>query len=221
MDTHDTPEKSYDLERLIFFTDGVFAIVITLLVIELHVPEGWDRTLAGLFAAEWRKLIAYAISFFAVGMFWNAHRLMFRRIVRFHSGLVAFNFILLAFVVLLPFAVTLIFESGPRGEPFFIYIALIALIALSQALLWGFAAFVAKVVDPRYDNRMKRVIFVTQLMMPVLLSGIALAAANQAPPLTWVWILPVLVLLGRYRRRVLGTLDPRPVLAQPSSSSSS
>ena len=220
MDTHDTPEKSYNLERLIFFTDGVFAIVITLLVIELKVPEGWDRTFAGLWEAEWRKLTAYAITFFAAGMFWNAHRLMFGRIVRFHGGVAFFNFLLLGFVVLLPYAVTLIFESGPRGEPFLIYLGLIALIALAQALTWGFASFVAGVVDPCYDRRAKLVILLTQLAVPVLIAGAAISIGSSASPVAWIWTLPLLILLARYRRRALARTDMQDA-PQPSSSSSS
>lgn len=218
MNTHDTPEKSYNLERLIFFTDGVFAIVITLLVIELRVPDGWDRTFAGLWAEEWRKLTAYAISFFAVGMFWNAHRLMFARIVRFHSGLVLLNMLLLGFVVLLPYAATLIFESGPRGEPFLIYLGLIAAIALAQALIWGFAAFVARVVDPAFAQRQCLIILLTQLAVPVLIALLALHAGSESN--VWLLIGPLLLMIGIVRRRVLRQTDPT-IADQPSSSSSS
>lgn len=139
MTGHDTPEKSYDLERLIFFTDGVFAIAITLLVIELRPPHDWDRTFAQLWAEEWRSFLAYTVSFVVVGVFWNAHRMLFRLIVRFHPALVAANFLLLGFVVLVPFAATLIFKSGPQGEPFLIYLGLMTAIALSQATLWAIA----------------------------------------------------------------------------------
>lgn len=82
MNRHDTPETDYHLERLVFLSDGVFAIVITLLALELRPPPNWDRTLAGLLAGTGPALLAFAISFAAVGAFCNAHRLIFARVQR-------------------------------------------------------------------------------------------------------------------------------------------
>lgn len=202
MQTHDTPEKTYDLERLIFFSDGVFAIVITLLVIELHPPPHWDRTLAGLIQAQWRSLTAYAVSFLAVGAYWNAHRGLFGRVVRFHPGLVLLNFLLLALVVLIPFAAELIFETGPRGEPFAILLGLIAAIGLAQALLWGFAAFVGKVVDPKVSERDRVMILAAMLMAPLFV-GLASAAAASGSSRSFFLILPLIAIAGVVRRRLI------------------
>lgn len=203
METHDTPEKTYDLERLIFFSDGVFAIVITLLVIELHPPANWDRTFAGLLRAEWRSLLAYAVSFVAVGGYWNAHRQVFRKIVAFHGGLVFFNLLLLAFVVLLPFANQLIFESGPSGEPFVILLSLISTIGVLQALLWGFAAFVAKVVDPRIGLAPRLMTMLAMALTPALISYLALTATRGgASAMLWV-VAPAAIGLAVLRRRIM------------------
>jgi uncharacterized membrane protein len=207
METHDSPEKTYDLERLIFFSDGVFAIVITLLVIELHPPANWDRTFDGLIRAEWRSLLAYAVSFVAVGSYWNAHRQVFRKIVAFHPGLVFFNLLLLAFVVLLPFANQLIFETGPRGEPFAILLGLISAIGVVQALLWGFAAFVAKVVDARIGMAARLFTMLAMGLTPGLVSYVALAA-SRAGSATMLWVaVPVAVGLAVIRRRLMAN-DP-------------
>lgn len=202
MDEHNPAEKNYDLERLIFFTDGVFAIVITLLVIELHPPEGWDRTLTGLLRAEGRSLLAYAASFAAVGVFWNSHRLIFRQIVRFHPGLVVMNMLLMSFVVLLPFALELMFKSEPRGQPILIYMGLLATISLCQALLFGFAAFIAKVVDPRLSTRSSLLRLASMLLGPVLIVAVAAAMAKGLSPRTMVWIVPLIAVAAAVRRLV-------------------
>lgn len=205
METHDSPEKAYDLERLIFFSDGVFAIVITLLVIGLHVPPGWDRTLAGLWRAEWRELVAYAVSFVAVGAYWNAHRTLFARVVAFHPLLVVFNLLLLGFVVLLPFAAQLIFETGPAGEPFEILLGLICIVGFAQALLWGCAAFMVRVVDPRLDTRRRLMILAALALAPVVASGGGLLVSQQQRmqgPALWL-LTAVLVGLALLRRRLM------------------
>lgn len=211
MEEHDTPEKTYDLERLIFFTDGVFAIVITLLVIELHPPANWDRTFAGLWRAEWRELAAYALSFVAVGGYWNAHRVMFRRIVRFHPGLVFFNLLLLGFLVLFPFVNQLIFESGPRGEPFTILLGLISVLGLAQALLWGFAAFVADVVDRRIGRAQRIFTFAATALVPMAISGLWLLALQQHQSNVMLLLVAVVALvLGFARRRIMRAGEPKP-----------
>ena len=201
MTTHDTPEKSYDLERMIFFTDGVFAIAITLLVIELRLPEDWDRSFIGLWREEWRSFLAYAVSFMVVAVFWNAHRMLFRLIVRFHNALVFGNFLLLGFVVLVPFAATLIFRSGPQGEPFLIYLGLMAAIALSQATLWGLA-IACHVVDPRLEGRTQIVILGTMIVIPVMLAAAGLSIGAVAVPYTFLIIAPAIV-FSRWRRRLM------------------
>jgi uncharacterized membrane protein len=203
MEQHDTPEKTYDLERLIFFTDGVFAIVITLLVIDLRPPAGWDRTFAGLISAEWRALLAYGFSFVVVGAYWNAHRTLFRRVERFHPGLVVFNLLLLGLVVLVPFGSALIFETGPRGEPFVIYLSLVAAIGAAQALLWGFAAFVAKAVDRTITMRDRWIIFASLIVVPLLVFLAGLGVASGSTTAT-VGLVPAALAIGILRRRLLG-----------------
>lgn len=202
MEHHQTPEKNYNLERLIFFSDGVFAIVITLLVLELRIPQHWDRTLASLWREEWRSISAFAISFAAVGAFWNAHRLLFAQIERFHGALVFLNFLLLGGITLLPFAATLIYETGPRGEPFAIYVGLIAVIAVMQALLWGFAAFIGKVIPARISLSHRVVVFASMLIMPLLIVILALLVGADRPVSEWIWFLPALIGLGLLRRRL-------------------
>jgi len=203
MKTHDTPEKSYDLERLIFFSDGVFAIVITLLVIELHPPPHWDRTLHGLWTMQWRSLMAYAVTFFVVGLYWNAHRRLFARVVRFHPGLVIANLVLLALVVLLPFVEELLFETTPRGEPLAIYFGLIGAIGLAQALIWAFAALVAKVVDDRMSQRDRWMTLVLMLFAPVIVVAAAVAAWANVSSSLWVVMIPILIVANLARRRML------------------
>jgi uncharacterized membrane protein len=203
MKTHDTPEKSYDLERLIFFSDGVFAIVITLLVIELHPPPHWDRTLHGLWTMQWRSLMAYAVTFFVVGLYWNAHRRLFARVVRFHPGLVIANLVLLALVVLLPFVEELLFETTPRGEPLAIYFGLIGAIGLAQALIWAFAALVAKVVDDRMSQRDRWMTLVLMLFAPIIVVAAAVAAWANVSSSLWVVMVPILIVANLARRRML------------------
>lgn len=203
MTGHESPEKSYDLERLVFFTDGVFAIVITLLVIELKPPPGWDATFAGLVREEWRSLAAYAISFFATGMFWNSHRLVFGVIVRFHPGLVGFNLLFLGLVVLVPFAATLIFQTGPRGEPFLIYLGLFAAIGVAQTMLWAFAAFAVDVVDPRVARPARVTMLLTMLAVPVMLAGAGLLASRGGGSLIAIILVPTALIVRRARSRAI------------------
>ena len=195
MDEHEPAEKNYDLERLIFFSDGVFAIVITLLVIELRPPADWDHTLGGLWQSEWQPLLGYALSFLAVGVYWNLHRQLFRRVVRFRSGLVFFNLLLLGFVVLIPFGAQLI-VSGSRGVPLALFLALLTVIGLAQALLWSFAAFFGNVVEPHL-SRKERVFFLAHLLAAPVVAGAVLIATLAQVQILWVVLIGVALGVAR------------------------
>jgi uncharacterized membrane protein len=189
---HNPAEKDYDLERLIFFSDGVFAIVITLLVIELHVPAHWDLTFKGLVRTERFDLLAYVVSFMAVGAYWNLHRRLFQHVIRFHPGLVFFNLLLLGLVVLIPFGAELS-VSGAR-EALAIFLALFVAVGLAQAMLWSFVAFGSDVADPDLDARGRLRLLVSLLSVPMLY-GVLLAGALLGSLAGAAWMLPVVVLL--------------------------
>jgi len=84
------------------FSDGVFAIVITLLVLELHVPTGRQH-LASMLGEEWPRYLGYFVSFAFIGGVWVAHSTISHFIKAVDATLMRLNLVLLLFVSLLPF----------------------------------------------------------------------------------------------------------------------
>ena len=70
------------------FSDGVFAIAATLLVLEISVPESGFADLWGAIGSEWPSYLAYTTSFFTIGGLWSVHHGLFRRISYADAGLV-------------------------------------------------------------------------------------------------------------------------------------
>lgn len=165
MKSHDTPEKVYDLERLVFFSDGVFAIAITLLVIEMHPPEGWDKTLGSLVEALAPKVLYYAISFSAIGSFWMTHRMIFRYVQKFSEATSWLNLLFLMLIGLVPLGNAVLLE-GMSGRPSLaaieVYVGLIIILSIAVGLLWAHVALLARVIDPRITMQF-RLITLTRL----------------------------------------------------------
>jgi uncharacterized membrane protein len=149
-----------ELERVALFSDAVFAIAITLLVLELKVPEPETVRLAGglgqALIHQIPRFFAFLISFAVIGNYWTLHHLMFRRLRRCDDGLVALNLMLLFFVAFLPFPVALF--GSFRRDPVAIgaYATSIALAGLSLNLLWWYAAGKRRLVAPDLDRRVVR-----------------------------------------------------------------
>ncbi len=100
------------LDRILFFSDAVMAIAITLLVIDLRLPglvgesseEGLSRTLLRL----WPNYLGYLLSFFVIGNYWLSHHRLFRPVRRYDDRLCLLNLVFLFFIALLPFSTRLI-----------------------------------------------------------------------------------------------------------------
>ena len=95
------------LGRLEAFSDGVFAIAITLLVIELHVPTGKEGLVSGL-EQEWPRYLGYLVSFAFIGGVWMAHSNMTSFIHAMDAPLMRLNLMLLLLVSLLPFTTAVV-----------------------------------------------------------------------------------------------------------------
>jgi uncharacterized membrane protein len=105
-----------ELERLIFFSDAVFAIVMTLLVLEVRVPEVPPdlaaAELPGKVLDLWPKFFSYVLSFLVIGIYWIAHHQTFRYVMSYDRTLLWLNLLFLLSISFIPFPTTLLGEYG-------------------------------------------------------------------------------------------------------------
>ena len=126
------------------FSDGVFAIAITLLILEVDVPEtAFDNLWRGI-ADQWPSYLAYATSFITIGGIWLAHHGMFRRLQYANKPLMSINLLLLMAVSFLPFPTKLMAEaidsSDAERAAVIFYGASLLVISCLLSALWGFVA---------------------------------------------------------------------------------
>lgn len=112
-------------ERLKALADGVFAIVMTLLVLELGVPviaeTSAHKGLGQGLLEMWPKFLIYGLSFLILGIFWLIHHLIFDAIKRYDTTLIWLNIIFLMFVALIPFSTSLFGEHGAERITALVY----------------------------------------------------------------------------------------------------
>jgi uncharacterized membrane protein len=104
--------------RLEAFSDGVIAVAITLLVLDLHVPDpAVPGSLAQRLGEQWPSFAAYVISFLTIGVIWINHHAMLRRLAGVDHSVLALNVLLLMSIVVLPFTTSLMSEylTAPAG----------------------------------------------------------------------------------------------------------
>ncbi|HEX6543171.1 MAG TPA: TMEM175 family protein, partial [Ktedonobacterales bacterium] len=103
-------------QRLEAFSDGVFAIAITLLVLELSVPESSHENPLGAFIGQWPSYLAYLVSFSTIGALWLGHTLMTEYLEQADAALMRLNLLLLLVVAFLPFPTRLLVEYSHSFE---------------------------------------------------------------------------------------------------------
>jgi TMEM175 potassium channel family protein len=123
----DSPSVQRDTGRLVAFSDAVFAITITLLVLEIRPPTDYSHLLHGLLAL-WSSYLAYGVTFLFIGQVWANHRVMFDHIRAADRVVLLFNTLLLMAVAFLPFATSVLAGAlrsghGQRTAVFFYGIA--------------------------------------------------------------------------------------------------
>lgn len=141
----DEVQGEKETQRLEAFSDGVYAIAITLLVLELKVPLALPagQTLAQALAAQWPAYLAFLVSFGTIGIMWVNHHRLFSMIHRTDNRLLLLNLLLLMMVTIVPFPTFLLAEYsvGEDGRTAAIlYSAHGFNLAVTYNLLWRHAA---------------------------------------------------------------------------------
>jgi uncharacterized membrane protein len=124
-----------NIARIVAFTDGVFAIAITLLVLNIDAPEVADESLRDEIVDLWPSLLAYFLSFAVVGRFWVVHHRVFETVKSFDGRLLALNLLFLSFVVLVPFTTEILGEYGNTRAGVVTYAGVLGLAALVNWLM--------------------------------------------------------------------------------------
>jgi TMEM175 potassium channel family protein len=193
------------LGRLLALADGVFAIALTLLIIEIGLPEGTsDARLGAALVALGPHYFAYALSFAVIARFWIAHHVAFRYIRRYDDTLIWLNLLLLMLVAFLPFPTSVLGEHGntPTGATFY-GVALVCTSAASAAP-WWYASGRGRLLRPGVDRGLVRQSRMNSLAGTVYSAAtvpVALLAPYVAMGLWLLWFPVVRVLVNRLTRR--------------------
>jgi TMEM175 potassium channel family protein len=117
--------------RIVAFSDGVFAIAITLLVLNLTIEKGLSGSgLTEELLNNWDNLVAYAISFAVIGRFWLVHHRFFGEVRAFDGRLLALNLVYLAWIVLIPFSSQVLGDYGGQKASIVVYSVNLAAVVL-------------------------------------------------------------------------------------------
>jgi uncharacterized membrane protein len=192
------------LGRLLAFSDGVFAIAITLLVLGLDVPQGLaEGELRGVLRSDvLPELGVAALSFAVIGLFWLSHRRVFSHLVRIDAAVLLLNLVFLAPVVLLPFSTQVLSRYGSYGVAVVGYAATVALAASLLLWIWLYAIRRRRLVAPSLDRAdMLDVGYPAACTAIVFLASIPVTVLSvDAAQYAWL-ALPVLLWLRRLRNR--------------------
>ena len=201
----------WSTSRLEAFSDGVFAIAITLLILKINVPESaFDDLWKGI-ADQWPSYLAYATSFITIGGLWLAHHAIFRRLANADGTVMQLNILLLMLVSFLPFPTKLMAEAidktthAERAAVTFYGLTLLA-ISVVVSVLWRYAAAHRDLLSPGISDGEVRAM--TQLTTPSIGFYIAVVLLALVAPRVAVFGYLVIAVVGVFRERGDDSLAP-------------
>jgi uncharacterized membrane protein len=180
-------EVEYD--RVLFFSDAVFAIAITLLIVDLRVPDLPHVQSGQLLRHSIPQIGGFAYSFAAIGLFWLAHHGLFRHIKGMDHLLVLLNLLFLGTIAFVPYPTALLSAAGSQVPATVFYAASLAAVGLAEAAVWLYAIRIRELALPTVSPELRRWVLLRILRTPAifLLSiPVALIQPNLAK---YVWLL--------------------------------
>jgi uncharacterized membrane protein len=173
-------ERANDPARVLALSDGVFAIVLTLLVLELHVPDlARGQRLTEVLREIWPSFVAFLLSFVVVAIAWTGHRGLFALIRQTDRALVWLNILYLLPISLLPFGAALISRYDQEPVALRLYGLLLIAISLTRLAIWWYATGRPRLLFAPVDARMRRIVVIGAV--PALVFLVAVVLADQAP----------------------------------------
>lgn len=185
-------ETGRDRDRIVNLSDGVFAIALTLLVLDIQVPDLPEGSVATELPVEllamWPKYFGYFISFVVISTFWMIHHSIFRNIKAYDRGLLWLNFLFLMLMAFVPFPTSLLSEYGNYQLPVVVYAGTIALGRLALTAIHWYSTRDNRLLNEPGDPGTVRFFLIRGVAIPAifLLSiGISFFSVQAA---IWSWL---------------------------------
>ncbi len=197
-------ERTLELDRLVNFSDAVFAIAATVLVLSINYSHNLqqpdlDRKLWREFGDVLPQVLAYGLSFYIIARNWLAHHRMFRMIRRIDARFIAMNITLLGLIALLPYP-TDVYGNYPSSRPtLIVYAASISAVGFMSAALWFYASRSNRLIDPStprdwvVHSHLRALSIPAVFLTSIPVSFISVAAAR----FWWLLLIPVRVAFTR------------------------
>ena len=191
-----------EYDRVLFFSDAVFAIAITLLVVDIRVPAVVADAAQELSKSQ-NKILSFVISFLVIGLFWMGHHRLFRYVTALDRRLIFLNLLFLGTIAFLPYPTALLFAGNTRqpAAPAF-YASCVAAAGLLELAVWLYATR-AKGLVPASISPASRRYELAQLLPTPVVFALSIPVAFVAPgvaPFTWILLVPIGRLLPRIMR---------------------
>ncbi len=200
------PRESVGIDRINGFSDAVFAVAITLLILTIDVPEVArelaDSQLPGALREMWPKFFGFGLSFIIIGLFWVSHHYLFSSLREYDRVLIWLNHFFLMSIVFLPFPTEMMSRyDGSRFATGF-YACSMAACSLMTSLLWWYGTVFKDLTSGGIGaGRRKDVIFTFLAVAAVFTASLAvLPLSDPAAKWSWMLIWPASMVIGRLFR---------------------
>jgi uncharacterized membrane protein len=204
----------FETGRLAGLSDGVFSICVTLLVLDLKLPESPDVSLAAAIGANIHKVESWVLSFVIIGALWVMQHNIIAHLRATDAVLLWLNLLFLMPISLMPWTTDLTGDYLHEPLAIVIFSGTLGLAGLVLMYMWVYACRGERLISPEIDERTEKVITILAARVPVVsLISIALAFVHRSLAL-WSWLLVLAsgaVVRYRHRSTVRGASQgPRP-----------
>jgi len=208
----ESDKDSLNFERVVFFSDAVFAIAITLLALEIRLSEVDVDALPQAMFALLPEIAVYALSFLLVGVYWVSHHRMFQYIARYDYTLIWLNLLFLLCIAFLPVASAILGKYYAQPFAVLFYCSVLWITSLMSILLWWYASQNHRLIESDVEPHVIRYVFnrsVATIAVALLAAGIAFINTTVALVILGIYA-TLTIMFGRLYAMILMNMSRKP-----------
>ena len=196
---HERHNAGLEFDRAAFFSDAVYAIAMTLLVVGIGVPHVSDAHLGRALSNLDDSIVSFFIGFFVLGYYWVSHHQMFSQLRAVNTPLLVVNLVYLAVIAFLPFPTAIVGVNGDAPLAFVLFAGCLAAVSILEVAIY-LCAIRYDLLRERFDEVQRRHDVIAGLIPAVVVVlSIPLAfASTRTAFLAWLLIFPAEMLLDRF-----------------------